>query len=68
VDWLDEHDGGGLGAAADRYREISSTAKALQFALARVARHRKVDLDAPFERMAAAWQEATDVLAARYLD
>lgn len=67
VDWLDEHDGSGLGAAADRYREISTTAKSLQFALARVARHRKVDLEAPFERMVLAWQEATDILTARYL-
>ncbi len=67
LDWLDEHDGGGLAAAAQCYREISSTAKGLQFALARVARHRKVELDAPFERMERAWQEATDLLASRYL-
>ncbi|MGO9343275.1 MAG: DUF1839 family protein [Acidimicrobiales bacterium] len=67
LDWLDEHDGGGLAAAAQCYREISSTAKSLQFALARVARHRKVDLDAPFERMGRAWQEASELLASRYL-
>lgn len=67
VDWLDEHDGGGLSDAADRYREISATAKSLQFALARVARGKKIDLDGPFERMADAWQAAIDLLVARYL-
>jgi hypothetical protein len=67
VDWLDEHDGGGLVDVADRYREISATAKSLQFALARVARGKKIDLDAPFDRMTEAWQEAMSSLVDRYL-
>jgi hypothetical protein len=67
VDWLDEHDGSGLAGAADRFREISSTAKGLQFALARVARGKQLDLEGPFDRMAEAWQEAMDILVERYL-
>ena len=70
VDWLDEHDehdDGGLGPATDHYREISSTCKSLQFALARVARGRSIDLEGPFERMAKSWQEAMDLLVSRYL-
>jgi hypothetical protein len=67
VDWLDEHDRGGLAAGADRFREISATAKSLQFALARVARGKKIDLEGPFDRMAEAWQEAVDSLVERYL-
>jgi hypothetical protein len=67
VDWLDEHDGGGLAGTADRYREISATAKSLQFALARVARGKKIDLEGPFDRMAEAWKEAMDSLVDRYL-
>jgi hypothetical protein len=67
VDWLHDRDGGGLKTAADSYREISATAKSLQFALARVARGRKVELDGPFERMGRAWDQATDILVSRYL-
>lgn len=67
VDWLDEHDRGGLADAADRFREISATAKGLQFALARVARGKKVDLVGPFDRMTEAWQGAMDSLVDRYL-
>jgi hypothetical protein len=67
VDWLGEHDGGGLSEAADCYREISSTAKGLQFALARVARGKKVDLAGPFERMADSWHKAVTLLVKRYL-
>jgi hypothetical protein len=67
VDWLDEHDGGGLAAAAHQYRVISSLSKSVQFALARVAHGRKVDLDGAFDRMGLAWQEATDLLTSRYL-
>jgi hypothetical protein len=67
VDWLDEHDGSGLAGAADRFRAISSTAKGLQFALARVARGKQLDLEGPFDRMAEAWQEAMDILVDRYL-
>jgi hypothetical protein len=67
VDWLDQHDGGGLATAAQHYRVISSLSKSVQFALARVAHGRKVDLDGAFERMGQAWQEAMDLLTSRYL-
>jgi Domain of unknown function (DUF1839) len=67
-EWLDLYDGTGLAGAAENYRRISSLCKSVQFALARVARGRKVDLDGAFERMAQAWQEATDIMVTRYLD
>jgi Domain of unknown function (DUF1839) len=66
-EWLDDHDGGGLAGAAESYRQISSLCKSVQFALARVARGRKVELDGAFERMAVAWQQASDTMVARYL-
>ena len=53
--------------AADCYREISATAKSLQFALARVARGKKVTWNGPFERMADSWQQAVTLLVERYL-
>jgi Domain of unknown function (DUF1839) len=68
IDWLNEHDLAGLESAADCYREISSTAKSLQFALARVARGRKIDLDGPFERMSSSWSDANAQLVKRYAD
>lgn len=67
VDWLDEHDGGGLSGAAEGFREISATSKSLQFSLARVARGRSVDLAAPFDRMTTAYEAAIGALVARYL-
>jgi hypothetical protein len=66
VDWLDAHDGGGLGVAADAYRSIAATAKGLEFTLARAARGRKVDLAAPFDALASAWEQAMETLLARY--
>jgi hypothetical protein len=66
VDWLDAHDGGGLSVAADAYRSIASTAKGLEFTLARAARGRKVDLTGPFDEMAGAWDRAMETLVARY--
>lgn len=67
VDWLDENDGGGLAQAAQQYRVIASLSKSVQFALARVAHGRKVDLDGAFDRMGQAWQLASDILRDRYL-
>jgi uncharacterized protein DUF1839 len=66
VDWLDARDGGGLQAAADDYRSIAATAKGLEFTLARAARGRTVELGAPFEEMAGAWERAMATLVARY--
>jgi Domain of unknown function (DUF1839) len=67
VDWLDERDRSGLAYAATQFRVISSLCKSVQFALARVAHGRKVNLDDAFERMSRAWQEANDLLTAKYL-
>ncbi len=66
VSWLDARDGGGLEAVIGFFTEISERAKALQFALARAARGRSVDLSEPFDAMAAAWDGAMDGLAQRY--
>jgi hypothetical protein len=67
VDWLDERDNGGLGKAADAFRSIASTAKGLQFSLARAARGRAVDLSAPFVEMEEAWDTALGMLVERYV-
>jgi hypothetical protein len=66
VEWLDRHDGGGLDKASEAFGAIASTAKGLQFSLARAARGRKVDLAGPFDEMEQAWDGAMDVLVARY--
>jgi len=66
VDWLDQRDGGGIEAAAEGFRDISVAAKSLQFALARVARGKQIDLDGPFERMGHDWQQAMSLLRSRY--
>jgi hypothetical protein len=66
VDWLNEHDGPGTGSAATALREVSEGAKRLQFAMARVARGRTVDIDGVLGDMAANWDDAMGVLGARY--
>jgi len=63
VEWLEGADGQKHASlAVDELRNIAETAKRLQFALARVARHRQVDLDAPFDVLEKAWETAMDVL------
>jgi hypothetical protein len=62
VAWLEARHGGGLDKAADGFTTIASTAKGLQFSLARAARGRTVDLDGPFDEMARAWDTAMDTL------
>ena len=62
VDWLNSHDRPGTEAAAAGFREVAEGAKALQFALARAARGRPVDLDGVLDGMAAAWDAAMAVL------
>lgn len=66
VEWLDLHDGGGLSGTAGELNAIAESAKGLQFALARVARGRKVDLEAPFAEMERAWESVMEALVDRY--
>ncbi len=47
---------------------VATTAKALQFGLARRSRGRTVDLHGSFEEMSAAYRMAMDGLVARYGD
>ncbi len=73
VDWLNEHDPDAGGAddlrrAASAFRTVATTAKALQFSLARRSRGRSVDLHGSFEEMSGAYRTAMDVLVARYGD
>jgi hypothetical protein len=66
VDWLDGQVGGGLATVVDDLRTVATTAKGLQFTLARVARGRKVDLDHPFAELDRAWEAAVGTLVQRY--
>ncbi|MCU1354092.1 MAG: hypothetical protein JWM05_3301 [Acidimicrobiales bacterium] len=66
VDWLGAHGEAGLTPVAEHLRSIATAAKSLQFALARAARGRDVDLDTPLATMARDWDEALGALAARY--
>jgi hypothetical protein len=66
VDWLEERDGPGLARAATAFRAIAASAKGLQFALARVARGRRVDVAGVFDEMEQAWDTAMATLAERY--
>jgi hypothetical protein len=66
LDWLDERDGGGLHDAAEELRSVAANAKSLQFAMARLARKRNADIEAPFAQMEASWERAMGRLVARY--
>ncbi|MGD0748793.1 MAG: DUF1839 family protein [Acidimicrobiales bacterium] len=73
VDWLGAHDpavsgSGDLVGVAEAFRTVATTAKALQFSLARRSRGRTVDLHGPFEEMSRAYRSAMDGLVARYGD
>jgi hypothetical protein len=68
VDWLNRHDGPGTEAAATSFAELAAGAKALQFALARVVRGRRVDLAPILATMEQHWSEAMTTLVARYGD
>jgi Domain of unknown function (DUF1839) len=70
VEWLGRHDSGSgnLVAVAEAFRTVATTAKALQFSLARASRGRNVDLHSPFEEMGRAYRTAMDGLVARYGD
>ncbi len=64
--WLGHHDGG-LDEAAMRFEDVARDAKTLEFQLARAARGRAVDLSATVHAMARSWDQALDVLGARYV-
>jgi uncharacterized protein DUF1839 len=69
--WLDEHTqrGGGLDAAAAAFDTISSTAKTVQFKLARMANlKREVDLGPLFQTMEDAWDAGMSRLVDEYGD
>ena len=66
VDWLNTHDRPGIEAASMGFRQVAEGAKGLQFALARAAMGRSVDLDGHLDTMASAWDGAMAVLADRY--
>jgi hypothetical protein len=73
VDWLAANDpsAGTAGVedlvmVAESFRTVATTAKALQFALARASRGRKVDLDGLFDGLGLAYGAAMEGLAARY--
>ncbi len=66
VDWLNHHDGPGTESAADDLRAVAEGAKALQFALARVVRGRRADLDSILGPMADRWERAVGTLECRY--
>jgi Domain of unknown function (DUF1839) len=66
VDWLNRHDGPGTESAAEDLRSVAEGAKALQFALARVARGRRADLESILSPMAERWERAVGTLECRY--
>ncbi|MBI1375938.1 MAG: DUF1839 family protein [Frankiales bacterium] len=64
VDWLTEHGQGDLGRAASLFREASSSAKTLQFRVARAVSGRDMDVPALVRPVAEAWGAAmADVVA-----
>lgn len=66
VEWLNRFDGPGTASAATDFRDLSSGAKALQFAMARVVRGRQVDLRAILGPMEEHWARAMGTLVERY--
>lgn len=66
LDWLGGQDGGGLSEAAEEMRSVAQSAKSLQFAMARLARKRSADIEAPFASMEESWEHAIDYLVSRY--
>lgn len=73
VDWLALHDPAAAGSddladVADAFRVVATTAKSLQFSLARRSRGRAVDVHGAFEEMSRAYGTAMQGLVARYGD
>lgn len=63
-DWLDER-GVGTAASAEAFRQVSQSAKTLQFKLARFMAGRQVELGPLLDEMSASWSAAVDGLAER---
>ncbi len=59
---LDIAGASGAAAAAPLFTEVSASAKAVQFKLARAARGRKVDVDEALATMASSWSAAIDIV------
>jgi hypothetical protein len=68
VDWLNRHDGPGSESAAAAFRDLATGAKALQFALARVVRGRRVDVGAILGQMERDWANGMATLVECYGD
>jgi hypothetical protein len=66
VDWLNQHDAPGTESAAEDFRAVAEGAKTLQFALARVARGRRADLESILVPMAQRWEQGVATLESRY--
>ena len=73
VDWLAANDPAlgvtapqDLAVSAEAFRTAATAAKALQFALARASRGRKVDLKPSFDELSQAYRSAMDGLESRY--
>ncbi len=65
--WLGENGVDGVAESAAALKQISETAKALQFQLARsMARKKPLDL-APIDAMGQSWEQAMAPLKARFL-
>lgn len=60
--YLDTAGAPGAAAAADPFRTVSASAKAVQFKLARAARGRTVDVEGTLATMTTAWAAAMDIL------
>ncbi|GAB1470918.1 DUF1839 family protein [Chloroflexota bacterium] len=66
LQWLDQQGEDGLSQTIQLYDEISTSAKSIQFQLARsVSKKKALDL-APIEKMAASWQTAAEILLKLY--
>lgn len=64
--WLEERKRCGLGAAAEHFDRIASSAKSVQLSLARaVLRKRPISVEPALQSMALAWASAMELLAAR---
>lgn len=66
LQWLEQNGESGLSKTIQQYDEISTSAKTIQFQLARsVSKKKALDLTS-IEKMGAAWQSATDTLLKLY--
>lgn len=66
LEWLAAQTGNDDAEAADAFRAVAAGAKSAQFAMARAARGRSVDLDGPVQQMAEAWERGVAAVARTY--